>query len=263
MYARYTEYLRDIMQNELTKEALENALSTYPLFASKNEAIADLIPTREQLNTKLLNHYKYREIGFETVGRFIDELEITMCEIMPRYNELYKTIEIMAEVPNPFDNVDIVETYEEERSSTSSSEGSTTSSQLANSSQNSTSSAENNQNSNSKLVESDTPQNSLSIGAKDIDSVDYASNVKWTGDEGTSSSEGSSEVESVSSADGSGTSNMSSESSDRVSHTHTKKGNQGVNTYAHDINEFRTSIIDVTEQIINDNRIAELFMLVY
>jgi hypothetical protein len=36
-----------------------------------------------------------------------------------------------------------------------------------------------------------------------------------------------------------------------------------VNTYAHDMNEFRTSIIDVVDQIVNDSRIRELFMLVY
>ena len=48
-------------------------------------------------------------------------------------------------------------------------------------------------------------------------------------------------------------------------HTHvmTKKGNQGVNTYAHDMLEFRQLFQNIVQMIIHDSRIAELFMLVY
>lgn len=261
MYARYTVVLRDIMTSDSSKEALAAALSKYPLYS--NPKTYDLIPTREQLNTKLLNHYKYREIGFETVGRFLDELDITMCEIMPRYNELFKTIVTMAELPNPFDNVDVTETYEEQRTHSSESTGSSNSSQSGNGE--STENAENaaNQNANGKHIESDTPQDSLSIGSEGINSVDYASKAQWNEDK--LNSESSSEVSrrSSSSSEESGSSNTKNESNDTVTHTFTKKGNYGVNTYAHDMNEFRTSIIDVVEQIVNDERIAELFMMVY
>ena len=54
-----------------------------------------------------------------------------------------------------------------------------------------------------------------------------------------------------------------SETSDNMELTYTKKGNQGVNTYAHDMIEFRTSIIDVVTQIIDDKRIKNLFMQVF
>ena len=164
MYARYTEYLRDIMLNEQTRPRLDQALSTYPLYAS--EKAFDLIPTREELNKKLLDHWKYHEIGFETVGRFLDELEITMCEIMPRYNELFKTVVTMAELPSPFDNVDVVETFEQERHDTS--EGSSESSQSSNGATVSTSESTNSDTtstsgaSTGKNVRSDTPQDELS-----------------------------------------------------------------------------------------------------
>lgn len=253
MYARYTVVLRDIMTSESSKEALAAALSRYPLYS--NPKSFDLIPTRGQLNTKLLNHYKYREIGFETVGRFLDELDITMCEIMPRYNELFKTIVTMAELPNPFDNVDVTETYEEQRTHSSESTGSSNSSQTG--SGHSTDAAEST--ANGKHIESDTPQNSLSIGADGINDVDYASKAQWNEDKLNSESSRTSTSESAET----GSSTTSNESNDTVTHTFTKKGNQGVNTYAHDMNEFRTSIIDVVEQIINDDRIAELFMMVY
>lgn len=247
MYAKYTEFLRDLMLNPQTKPLLDKALSTYPLYASENQTIADLIPTRAKLNEKLLNHYKYREIGFETVGRFLDELEITMIEIMPRYNELFKTVEIMAELPSPFDNVDVVETFKQKAEGSSSNTGE--------SENKNTGTSSSNQKTNSKTIESDTPQDSLSLGAKDINSVDYASTAGWSESEGNGGTSHEDNVRSSSSG--------ASESESIVEHTLTKKGNQGVNTYAHDMNEFRTSIIDVVDAIINDERINELFMIVY
>ena len=341
MYARYTEYLRDIMISEQTKPLLDKALSTYPLYEGKKKY--DLIPTRQELNTKILNHYKYREIGFETLGRFFDELEITMNEIMPYYNEQFKTIEIMADLDNPFDNVDVTETFEQTTTNTTETEGSSESSQTSTGSQSGTMSqtgtgsqtasgtvtsegestqngttAQNGTNTqtttdngtssltnsdNSKTIKSETPQDSLSITAADIDNVAYADEVEWnqkntTGSttnestntvngttkndetttnatttsntdttssttEDTTSSNSESSSESSASSTEAGTSSATTDSRGTVKHTFTKKGNQGVNTYAHDMNEFRTSILDIVDHIINDSRLNELFMLVY
>lgn len=274
MHAKYTVVLKDIMENEQTKPLLNKSLSTYPLYKQQAD-VETIIPEREELNRRLLNHYKYREIGFETVGRFMDELEITMCEIMPYYNEMYKTIEIMAELDNPFDNVDFTETYKETRSGTQSNElarivddtgdASTSNTSTSNDSGTSTSTV----NSNSKNVHSETPQNSLSITADNINSVDYADDVTWNKSNSEDTTTTSNEGETISSTETSQTNKTTTDetgtltTSDTVEHTFTKKGNQGVNTYAHDMNEFRTSIIDVTNMIINDKRIQELFMLVY
>jgi len=255
MLARYTETLKDLMNNEQTKGLLDKALSTYPLYKPKKSY--DLIPGREELNKRLLNNYKYREIGFETVGRFLDELEITMCAIMPYYNEMFKTVEIMADLENPFDNVDVVETFKETRTDKASSEAdSTTTTEGANSQTDNTENSGNSGENKSRKF-SDTPQNKVS----DIDSylTDYTEekNEQNFSNESTNTSSGTSSNEAISSSTG------SSEAEGSTEHTLTRKGNQGVNTYAHDMNEFRTSIIDVVDQIINDKRIQELFMLVY
>lgn len=243
--AKYTVVLKDLMADPAAKAAIDKALSTYPLY--KPEKVYDLVPDREELNKRLLNHYKYREIGFEAPGRFLDELEITMCEIMPRYNELLKTVVTMAELPSPFDNVDVTETFEEERKTDATSETS--------SSATDTTSTENKVTSDNKQVQSQTPQGNINIPAKDIDTVPYADQVNWgkdsSGSNGTSSSSGET------------TAAATNESSEKTTHTYTKKGNQGVNTYAHDMLEFRTAIIDVVDQIVQDARIQELFMLVY
>ena len=294
-----TVILRSLMENPQTKTALENALSTYPLYAGKKDYV--LIPTREALNEKILNHYKYREIGFETVGRFLDELQIAMCEIMPYYNELFKTVEIMADLENPFDNVDVTETFEEQRTESTSNEGTATNTQSATGKQTATgthesettgtrsdsttgtSSEETNANgtktlNNDKRV-SDTPQNSidninnyLTEHVKDSGTETTKNGTTSTGNNSTTSegnesttleSEERTTTDTTSNSNGTATTEASSEMSGTTRHTFTKKGNQGVNTYAHDMNEFRTSIIDVVDRIIHDKRIAELFMLVW
>ena len=280
-HAKYSVVLAELLKEPETKTIIDKALSTYPLYSGKKKY--NLIPTREELNKRLLNHYKYREIGFETPGRFIDELEITMCEIMPYYNEMFKTVEIMADLENPFDNVDFVETYNETTTGETSgtSKGNTDSkSSTKHDDKTNTSTKSNDEstinsevNHNSKNVSSETPSNELSITTENINSVDYADKVSWNEDKNkdTSKTTGESSSTSAGTSYGTTTSDISSDvtsettgnSSTTTEHTFTKKGNQGVNTYAHDMNEFRTSIIDVVNKIITDKRIVELFMLVY
>lgn len=246
IHAKYTEVLKNLLDNPEAKAAIDKALSTYPLY--KPEKVYDLVPDREELNTRLLNHYKYREIGFETVGRFLDELQITMSEIMPRYNELFKTVVTMAELPSPFDNVDVTETFSETRTETGGTETASTASD--------TTTTKNTVASDSKQVQIQTPGSNVSnIVSKSIDTVAYADQVNLGKD--NSSSDGSS------TSNGETTTSSANESTGTTEHTYTKKGNQGVNTYAHDMLEFRTQIIDVVDQIVNDPRINELFMLVW
>ena len=60
-------------------------LHDYPLFNGVN---------REALNTKIKNHFMYQEIGHETVEQFTFSMRRKMHEIMPLYNELYKTAQM-------------------------------------------------------------------------------------------------------------------------------------------------------------------------
>lgn len=271
MYGKYTVPLVELMRSSQVNPLLTNALSTYPLYQPEDGKKIDLIPTREELNARLLNHYKYREIGFETVGRFLDELEITMKEIMPYYNERFKTIQIMAELENPFDNVDVIETIEEDTSN----ESTGTSSGKTNSTDNSTVNAEStdessttsNVENNSKHVKSNTPQDQLNITAADIENVPYADEVTWNKDKsksdattgGTSSTSTESSNTGLSESEGESHSN-STGNMNRKLH---RKGNHGVNTFAHDIMEYRRQIIDTVDEIVTDYRVRELFMTIF
>lgn len=284
--AKYTVVLKSLLDNEDSKQAIDKALSEYPLFIG-DENSKNIIPTREELNTKLLDYYKYREIGFETVGRFIDELRITMNHIMPYYSEMYKTVQIMCDIKDPFGNVDIVETFKETRkdssSSTSSSEGTSSTSDSgtvsgesnSKTTANDTSSANKRTDTTHKNIKSDTPQDSLTITGEDIGTVKYANEVNWDNEtvQGTDTTTGNSSsntdntntqtTSNTGSSESSATATATGSNNGETEHTFTKKGNQGVNTYAHDMIEFRQTVIDITEKIITDKRVAELFMLVY
>lgn len=58
---------------------------------------------REELNKKILRHYYTREIGYETVGLWKFKLNTKMCEIMPYYNQLYKSAQLEFD---PFNDTD-------------------------------------------------------------------------------------------------------------------------------------------------------------
>lgn len=251
IYGKYSVVLKTLMDNPEVKKEIDKALSTYPMYVPENPSTYSIIPTREQLNNKLLNHYKYREIGFETVGRFLDELEITMNEIMPYYYQLFKSADIMNGIDDPFGNVDIVEVFEQ------TTEGETTGESDSNSSTTASSSTNTDMTTTSKNVNSKTPQSQLDVAAADIDSLKYADNVDWnkseSGSTGTTTDEGTSTSGSTSRGQSTG----------RTEEIRTKKGNQGVNTYAHDMNELRETFLNIEMQIIEDKRIQELFMLIY
>lgn len=63
---------------------------------------------RNVLCTKILRHYYTREIGFETVGLWKLKLETELNEIMPFYNQLYKS-ELLKF--NPLYDVDLQTTH--------------------------------------------------------------------------------------------------------------------------------------------------------
>lgn len=275
MYAKYTVVLKSIMDNLETKAQLNKALSTYPVYQSKNDPNYTIIPSRDEINQKLLDHYKYREIGFESIGRFLDELRIAMNEIMPYYNQLFASEDIINGLEDIFGNLDVVETYEEQTSGSSEvnseATGTTagTSKSTNTTSSNDSSSATNTSNVYNKTVDSETPQGQLDVSAQNIDSVQYADKLSLNKNETTGStttlgnSEVSSETDNEDSRTDTSEARNTAESSGTTSHTLTRKGNQGVNTYAHDMEEFRRLFLNVVQKIVEDDRIKELFMQVY
>lgn len=269
--AKYTIELRTLMNDTDVMPLITKALSTYPMYVPENTLAREVIPTREELNQKLLNHYKWYEIGFETIARFLDELEIAMNEIMPYFMQRYKSVETMYVIDDIFGNIDIEETFREERTGTSTANNvaNSTNSSTGTSTASASDSSETHSATSSldKNVESETPQGNISKTASAIDDVTHADKVTWnkaSGEtDGSSSGASSSTANTTNEGESSVTSESTSNDNQVVEHTYHKKGNQGVNTYAHDMIEFRDTIIDVTMEIIEHRKLKELFMQVF
>lgn len=243
------ELLKDI---RFTNE-LKDAMSRYPMYEPLHPQLYGYIPTREELNKKIIDHYRFYEIGSSTPGRFLYNLEMTLNEIMPYYNQLYKSIDIMNNVDDIFGNLDVTESYEEESSGNTESTGES----KTDSSVNSTNSTNNEMSTSGRNANSKTPQSQLS--AKTLDTITSASEMGWNEDESNSTSSSNDESTSNSKNE----SLTSANSNTTTKHTLHRKGNQGVNTYAHDMLEFRELIMNVEMQIINDPELAKCFMLVW
>lgn len=244
--ARYTEVLVNLINNPEAKAKIDQAMSTYPLYQKKSteEYMPSYIPTREELNNAILNYYKYREIGFETFGRFLEELKTALEEIMPYYNQLFFSTD------QDYDllyNVDYTRDITREKQNTGNSETTTEASDTA-----TTTSSLNNY---SKNVNSQTPQGNLNITAQGINNVTYADNVSWNHNTGNDSATSTGTANTT--ANGTTENNEDETTKERV------KGNYGQMSYQTLLGQYRDLIINVTQQIINDERISELFMLVY
>lgn len=237
MPARYTEILDTLLNNPTAKTAIDVAMSEYPLYQTDSSLVrqygtAYTIPTRQQLNDKILNHYRYQEIGQETFGRWLFELKTALNEIMPYYNQLFYSAD---QDFNPIYNVDYRKTM--------------VGSQNAKSNTTSTGNDSSTNEEFTKGVSSRTPQDQLNISSEDIDQVNYADNANWGKASGTTTG--------TNTTTGNATSNGSTTS------VETTKGNFGVTSAQDLILKYRETIINIEQQIINDPRIKELFMLIF
>ena len=276
--AKYTVKLKTLLEDENIRPLIEKAMSTYPMYEkkSKEEFIPSYIPTREELNQKILNYYKYREIGFETVGRFLDELEIALIEIMPYYCQLFFSADMDYNVIHNVDYVKEIKIARDGKNTNTTAGNDKTTSEVIGSSSSETKASDTNTTNASvenynKGVKSDTPQGQLGITNKNIDTVDYASELSFSHDSNsdTGSSSGSSESNSKASSNSNTTnettSNVNSNGTNEENEASTEitKGNYGQVSYQSLLDKYRDLIVNIEQRIINDPRIAELFMQVY
>lgn len=247
--ARYTEVLDNLLRYPNSAEAIATAMSKYPLYETDPNKVREFgtaykVPTRAELNSKILNYYRFREIGQETFGRWLFELETTLNEIMPYYNQLYYSAD---QDFNPIYNVDYIRNTQRNKSDTNiGSQSSTTNTSMSDSSSNTD---------YVKNVSSDTPQNQLNISNKQIDTVDYASQANW----------GKNDSEASSSSNGSSNTNASNSviGNEKEGIIETTKGNFGVVSAQDLIIKYRETLLNIEQLIINDKRMQELFMLIY
>ena len=154
----YTETLGNLIAFGYDTDAkLHLSADYYPIYDETHRA---------ELNEKIVRHYALREIGQETAQQFVFYLGMTMAEIMPYFNERYRTLALEYD---PLASMDV--TTDSENGSESRSSGKASSEQDSTSS--SSSKSENSSTTTSKGFDSDVPQ----TGSQDSTSHTTAQSV--------------------------------------------------------------------------------------
>lgn len=210
---------------------------------------------KKAFEQKVIDHYLFRQIGQETVGRWLHYFRTRMREIMPYYIQLYKSCELMENLEDPFESYNLTETYTEEKTGngkitgSDSSEASSETSGTGSNNKTSSSSRDGVRKfSNTPHGSIDNIENYMSEASKENEITDGSET-----DNITSSGTGS-----VSS---SGSSERLSEDSETIKHTLTRKGNIGVQPLGKEVEALRHSFLNVDMLVINE--LKDLFLQVY
>lgn len=202
---------------------------------------------KKAFEQKVLDHYWMRQIGSETVGRFLHYFRRTVREIMPYYIQLYQSVDLMKDPEiRPLDNYNMIEEYNASGSSTARSNASGNTSNIGS---NKTTSKGNN-----ARAESDTPQGQLNITiVDDALNLGHASLAEQSRNSSEASENTSNTENHASQGDSSGS------STDK--HTLTRRGNIGVTTYSDLLKGYRETFLNIDMQIIAE--LESCFLGVY
>lgn len=176
---------------------------------------------------KVIDHYRFRQIGSETVARWLHQFRTRVCELMPYYIQLYESCDLMAAQTDPFEAYNLREEFTRSTTGTGSSSG--TSTDTGSSSQ-----------AGEKRF-SNTPQGPISdldryLTEATVEELNGTQDNSRT-DTGTSSTEGT------------------------ETYTLTRKGNIGVQPLGKEVEALRASYINVDLQLIE--ALNDLFLGVY
>lgn len=184
---------------------------------------------RKILMDNIINYYYFREIGSETIGRFIHYFNNKMALIMPYYNKFYETDLLDQRI---LDNYDVTETYKK------------TTNEIVATNVAGDQKIKSSNNVTNLDLKSDTPGNRINI-----DSNDYVSEINKTN--GTNAA--TNDV--VSSSD-------STTNNDGVENwIRTMSGNIGVQNDSQAIDVYRKCLLKIDMMIIEE--LSDLFMGVY
>lgn len=188
-----------------------------------------------RLRQKIVDAYRFRQIGQETPARFRHYLKTRMQAIMPYYVQLYEFDAKFRNIEDPLESYNLMETFQQETADNSSGETTGTASR----------------NDSKTLSEdkerrfSDTPQGSIT----NLNSYMTEATVEDNG--ATETASGSENTTGTSKVNNAGT----------TSHTLTRRGNIGVQPLGGEVENIRSAFINIDQQIVDE--LADLFLLIY
>lgn len=246
--------------------------SDYPCYGLTSEEQAAM---RTTLNQMIVRHYLMREIGYETYELWQIMMETKLMEIMPYYQELYKTTLFELDLDNPYH---MVTEHTEEgndqrqigRNGDSNTEANATVGEKTDSSvetsENVTASGEENNKTTSKNAHSDFPQASFSNGdyaswaeeGSGSSDTDTSSTSKTSGSETTDANRN---VTSSDTSTGSWKDYSQDNGEDFMHYLHDVKGHTNNKEILDAIEKWRDLIININEMIIKE--LENMFILLY
>ena len=168
---------------------------------------------RSVLCAKILKHYYTREIGMETVGLWQLWMNRRLEEIMPYYNQLYRSAQLEF---NPFHDVDYYREGNRQNDGTSATSGSST----------------NTQDNVTRDLYSETPQGALN----GVESETYLTDVRKVMQDNESNNTYNDN-------------NTTNTTEDYLEHVY---GKMGTINYSKLLNEYRTTLLNIDMQIIEE-----------
>lgn len=260
--SKYTTLLRWPIEQRLDELGLERTeqnwprvygflgLDDYPIYEESH---------RKTLNDKIIRRYYMREIGFETMGLFVWNLRTHMHEVMPYYNELYKTVGLIVDPLSTKDmSFDETWTRDESESDERTSRGKSTENESTQGNSDSHTTQTGSTASSDRNVFQDTPMNGLDTGA--VEGMDYATNVTF--DKGTTDSESQTDVNSR--TDGNRDTSGSTSTDENGSRTGDFEGSRSTREHGYDrpqaetLLTYRKAIINIDLEVVES--CAALFM---
>lgn len=229
--SRYTIELRYLIEGNY-----ELGLKDYPIFDESY---------REQLNNKIIQHYYFREIGFETEALFKNRLNQKMNEIMPYYNQMYESSKLKID---PLSTIDLEEVFS--RKSKTTGEGTSSTSGTGNNTNNFNSTDTTDYGKISKF--SDIAQAQTTPNEILNDKYLTSATVDGGQDKNTNTGTNTSQTESTTSGTSTDERNLDEDT------TLTRKGNNGIASESELLNMYRETFLNIDMMIIDD--LDELFL---
>lgn len=190
---------------------------------------------RNRLQQKIVDHYRFRQIGQETPARFKHYLKARMNEIMPYFVQVYEFDAKFRNIDDPLESYNLVETFKQSSHGSGKVTG-----------KNSSENTGNHSDTADKVTRfSDTPQGS-------VDNID---NYLTTATKETGTDKGNSTLKAT------GSNEQTTQDSGGQEHTLTRRGNIGVQPLGGEVENIRKAFINIDLQIIEE--LGDLFLRVY
>ena len=238
MMANYTITIEEMMQSDTTKQIFPKQ---YPFYVDDEHL-------KKAFEEKFINHYYYREIGFETPFMFMQRLESFLNLRMPYYAKLYET-ELKSREINFLLNKDLKETFIRELINENSQTGEATTNQTGTGEATSQHSTDSDNNHKESAISDGVSQSSLETG--------YLTGVSQ--DEASSSANTTATTTDTVNATSSSTQSSEGKQSEKTELV--SQGNIGITSSAQLLKEWREVILNIDELIIKD--CSKLFMQLY